>query len=80
MASYIPHPEAFVHNFLQVIDIVLLMGQNKNTLACVNFTLDTQGEISYVKKKEVLSGKVECLSCRRNEKYQWFLVLKQGGG
>ena len=32
MASYIPHPEAFVHNFLHVIDIILYIGQNKNTL------------------------------------------------
>jgi hypothetical protein len=33
MASDIPHPEVFVHNFLQVIDIILLIGQNKNTLS-----------------------------------------------
>jgi hypothetical protein len=33
MASDIPHPEGFVHNFLQVIDIILLIEQNKNTLA-----------------------------------------------
>jgi len=33
MASFIPHPEAFVHNFLQVIDIILKIGQNKNILA-----------------------------------------------
>ena len=32
MASDIPHPGVFVHNFLQVIDIILLIGQNKNTL------------------------------------------------
>jgi len=32
MASDIPHLEVFVHNFLQVIDIILLIGQNKNTL------------------------------------------------
>jgi hypothetical protein len=32
MASDIPHPEGFVHNLLQVIDIILLIEQNKNTL------------------------------------------------
>jgi len=31
-ASYIPHQGAFVHNFLQIVDIILLIGQNKNTL------------------------------------------------
>ena len=32
MVAYIPDPEAFVHNFLQVLDIIFLIGQNKNTL------------------------------------------------
>jgi len=32
MVSFIPHPEAFVHIFLQVVDIILQIGQNKNTL------------------------------------------------
>jgi hypothetical protein len=32
MTSYIPLPEAFVHNFLQVIDIISWIEQNKNTL------------------------------------------------
>jgi hypothetical protein len=35
MASDIPHPGVFVHNFLQVIDIILLIGQNKNTLPII---------------------------------------------
>jgi hypothetical protein len=39
MASDIPHPEVFVHNFLQVIDIILLIGQNKNTLTWTIFNL-----------------------------------------
>lgn len=40
MASDIPHPEVFVHNFLQVIDIILLIGQNKNTLNIRYFNID----------------------------------------
>jgi hypothetical protein len=45
MASFIPHPEAFVHDFLQVIDIILEIGQNKNTL---------DGFESNIDKKKVL--------------------------
>ena len=47
MASDIPHPGVFVHNFLQVIDIILLIGQNKNTLGAPAFSLDTPGEFPY---------------------------------
>ena len=43
MASDIPHPEVFVHNFLQVIDIILLIGQNKNTLHVSAYTLTLIG-------------------------------------
>ena len=32
MASDIPHPQAFVHNFLEALDIICNIGQNKNTL------------------------------------------------
>ena len=43
MASDIPHPGVFVHNFLQVIDIILLIGQNKNTLSKAYSPLTFQG-------------------------------------
>jgi len=32
MAAYISHPEAYVQNFIQLVDIISWMGQNKNTL------------------------------------------------
>ena len=35
VASDIPHPEAFVHNFLEPLDIICNIGQNKNTLGAV---------------------------------------------
>jgi hypothetical protein len=47
MASYIPHPEAFVHNFLQVIDIILEIGQNKNTLAVLTRTISNLSFLWY---------------------------------
>jgi len=36
MAAYISHPEAYVQNFIQLVDIISWMGQNKNTLAAHN--------------------------------------------
>ena len=36
MAAYILHPEAFVQDFLQLVDIVSWIGQNKNTLGQVH--------------------------------------------
>jgi hypothetical protein len=35
VASDIPHPQAFVHNFLEALDIICNIGQNKNTLSAV---------------------------------------------
>jgi hypothetical protein len=32
MSSDTPHPETAVHNFLQLIDFIFLIGQNKTTL------------------------------------------------
>jgi hypothetical protein len=32
MAAYILHPEAFVQDFLQIVDIISLIEQNKFTL------------------------------------------------
>jgi len=32
VVAYIPHPEAFDQNFLQLFDIIFLMRQNKTTL------------------------------------------------
>jgi len=32
MVDHITYPEAFVQNFLQILDIVFLIGQNKNIL------------------------------------------------
>jgi len=32
MAAYILHPVAFVQDFLQLVDIISWIGQNKNTL------------------------------------------------
>jgi len=35
VASDIPHPQAFVHNFLEALDIICNIGQNKNILGAV---------------------------------------------
>ena len=38
-AAYIPDPEAFVQDFIQLFDIISYIGQNKNTLGA----FDPQG-------------------------------------
>ena len=61
MVAYIPDPEAFVQNFLQILDIVFLIGQNKNTLTldtqCVFFYTPSSIKGALIKKKEVMHAR-----------------------
>ena len=47
MASDIPHPQAFVHNFLEALDIICNIGQNKNTLGAAVISLARIIQFSY---------------------------------
>jgi hypothetical protein len=48
MAAYIPHLEAFVPDFFRIVDIILFIGQNKNTLAFYRYGLDWEAFLQRV--------------------------------
>ena len=41
MPDFIPHPEVFVHIFMQLIEFIFQIGQNIITLVSRYFHLDT---------------------------------------
>ena len=49
-AAYILHPEAFVQDFLQLVDIISWIGQNKNTLDKLQICIDDFGSFPYTYK------------------------------